>query len=120
MRTESGQTMTANEITAQLLIEIPRRFNGSVIVWRNNRIKAMAKGRGGTMRMVSAGVDGQADLSGIAGPVGRRLEIEVKAGKDQLSVEQIHFGQMIRKLGGIYLVARQVDETLAALEKELC
>lgn len=111
--------MSANEITAQLLIRIPEQFPG-VRVWRNNRVKAMAKGRGGTMRMVSAGVDGQGDISGIAGPHGRRVEIEVKAGKDQLSLVQIHFGHMIRKLGGIYLVARQVDETLAELEKELC
>jgi hypothetical protein len=108
----------ANELTADLLIRIPRRFR-EVRVWRNNRIKAMAKGRGGRMRMVSAGVNGQGDISGIAGPKGVRVEIEVKAGKDQLSLDQIRFGQMIRSHGGIYLVAHQVEPTLDDLAKEL-
>lgn len=56
----------ANEITAALLIRIPEDFP-QLRVWRNNRIKAMVIGRGGRMRMVNAGVNGQGDISGIAG-----------------------------------------------------
>jgi predicted RecB family endonuclease len=108
----------ANPLTAELLVRIPERFP-QARVWRNNRIKAMAVGRGGRPRMVDAGVNGQADISGIAGPLGRRLEIEVKAGKDVLSQDQIRFGNMIRERGGVYLVAREVDLTLNALAEQL-
>jgi hypothetical protein len=48
---------------------------------------------------------------------GRRLEIEVKAGRDTLSENQINFGKMIKELGGIYLVARDIDTTLEQLAK---
>ena len=106
----------ANEITANLLVEIPQQFP-QVRIWRNNRVKAMALGRGGKPRLVSAGINGQADLSGIIGPVGRRCEIEVKAGKDTLSREQIQFGHMIRSLGGVYIIARDVQAALKSLQE---
>jgi hypothetical protein len=62
------------------------------------------------MRRVQAGIDGQADISGIVGPSGKRLELEVKCGKDRQSLEQIAFERMIRERGGVYvLVAYQRD-----------
>lgn len=107
--------MTANELTSKLLIEIPKRFP-SVRVWRNNRVDAMVAGRGGKMRRVSAGIDGQADISGIMGPSGRRLEIEVKVGRDQMRHSQAAFELMIQSHGGVYLVARDTpDGVLGAL-----
>jgi hypothetical protein len=108
----------ANAITAGLLIEIPKRY-ARIRVWRNNRVKAMAIGRGGKQRMISAGVDGQADLTGICGPFGRKIEVEIKAGKDQLSEAQRSFRSMILSHGGIYVVARSVEEGIAALEEQL-
>jgi hypothetical protein len=109
----------ANDITAKLLERIPQEFPTTVRVWRNNRIKAIAIRRGGKKRLVNAGVNGQADISGIVAPSGRRLEIEVKAGKDRLSLDQINFGNMIRQLGGIYLVVRDLDSGLASLRAAL-
>lgn len=110
----SVNPLTANEITAALLIQIPQRFP-NIRVWRNNRIDAVVLRRGGSKQKVSAGVDGQADLSGIVGPLGRRLEIEVKACKDRMRDSQKGFARMITDLGGIYIVARDVAECLAAL-----
>lgn len=110
-----ARPITANQITAALLVEIPKRFP-KVRVWRSNRIDAMAVGRGGQLRRVSAGIDGQGDLSGIAGPSGRRVEIEVKAGKDRMRPSQISFKAMIVGAGGIYVVARDVKECLRELE----
>ena len=107
----------ANKLTAELLIEIPKRFP-NIRVWRNNRVDAMVPGRGGKMRRVQAGVDGQADLSGIIGPAGIRLECEVKAGKDRMSANQMAFMDMIRSHGGIHVVARDVTgalDTIAAM-----
>lgn len=108
----------ANAITAGLLDELPKRYL-FIRVWRNNRVKTMAIGRGGKPRMISAGVDGQADISGIIGPFGRRVEIEVKAGRDPLSDAQKAFRSMIIRLGGVHVVARDVDGALEDLALQL-
>lgn len=105
--------MTANEITSHLLIEIPKRFKARV--WRNNRVNVMAPGHGGKMRKVSAGIDGQADISGIIWP-GWRLEIEVKGPRDHQSPVQKAFQSMIREHGGIYMVATDVEGVLSDLQ----
>jgi hypothetical protein len=99
---------SANEITAQILLGVSKRFNGQIILWRNNRIDAMAVGRGGKLRKVSAGINGQGDITGIM-PDGRRIEIEVKTGKDRQSDAQAAFAKMIVAHGGIYIVARDVN-----------
>ena len=109
-----AKPMTANQITAALLVEIPKMFP-QVRVWRSNRIDAMAVGRGGQLRRVSAGIDGQGDLSGIAGPRGVRVEVEVKAGKDRMRPSQISFKAMIVGAGGIYVVAHDVEGCLKEL-----
>ncbi len=106
----------ANDITAQLLIEIPKRFPGAR-VWRNNRVDVMVPGRGGKPRRVQAGIDGQADITGIfpryhRGVTGLRCEIEVKAGRDKQSPEQFAFQRMITEAGGIYIVARSIEQCL--------
>ncbi len=119
--------LTANDITAQLLIEIPKRFPGRVWVYRNNRLEAKAVGRNGKTRHVSAGINGQGDLSGIltvehAGrKFGVRIEIEVKAtyakGKDRMSPSQLSMRSTVQGLGGLYLLAEDVDGCLAELER---
>ena len=108
----------ANVLTSELLVEIPRRFP-NIRVWRSNRIDALLTGAGGRLRRVKAGIDGQADISGIVGPTGRRCEIEVKAGKDRLSLDQYAFQHMIESHGGLYLIARDLDGTLAKLQAVL-
>lgn len=111
----------ANNLTAELLIEIPKRVHG-VRIWRNNRVSAMALGKNGKMRKVDAGINGQADISGIASipftakdSFGLRLEIEVKVGRDRQSDAQINFQEMILKHGGIYLIARDLEVTISHL-----
>jgi hypothetical protein len=108
----------ANAITAGLLAEIPKRYL-RIRVWRNNRVKAMAIGRGGKPRLISAGVDGQADITGIAGPSGRKIEVEIKAGRDRLSEDQLNFRRMILSHGGVYVVAQSVEDGLRALDAQL-
>lgn len=116
--------MTANEITAKLLIEIPRAFEGAR-VWRSNRVSAMAIGKGGRLRKVSAGVDGQGDLTGIF-PVlrngvwyGLSLNLEIKAGKDRMRESQKNFQAMILGSYGIYITAHSVEQCMEDLRKWL-
>lgn len=104
----------ANLMTAALLVEIPKRFP-HIRVWRNNRVDAMVPGRGGKLRRVQAGINGQADLSGIIGPLGTRVEIEIKSPTDRMSPEQTAFKLMIQSRGGVYLICRDVNETLHEL-----
>ncbi len=66
-------------------------------------------------RYVQFGEPGQADLSGIL-MGGRRLEIEVKTPQGNQSEEQRFFGETILRFGGLYVVARSVEETVAAVE----
>lgn len=104
----------ANKLTADLLIAIPREFP-QCRVWRNNRVDALVPGAGGRIRRVQAGIDGQADLSGVMAPSGRRVEIEVKAGRDRQSDAQKAFQKMITEFGGIYIVARSVEQCIEEL-----
>ncbi len=76
--------------------------------------------------LITVGTPGQADLNGIMklGPVGVRVEIEIKTGEAKQTPEQIFWMKMIRNMGGIYIVGRsesQVIEDLRAarLSKEL-
>lgn len=83
----------------------------NVRIWRQNTGKAMLKGR-----MVQFGVPGQADLSGIIAPNGRRLEIEVKSATGRVRPQQKAFGAMIEKMGGVFVVARTVEDVKDALQ----
>ena len=107
----------AAALTNELLLALTRELP-QICVWRNNRIDAMAVSRG-KLRRVSAGINGQADLSGIIAPSGRRIEIEIKAGKDRQSPMQTSFEAMITACGGVYLICRNVPETLSAIRKLL-
>lgn len=108
----------ANKLTAELLIEIPKQVL-NIRIWRNNRVDATLPGRNGILRRVQAGINGQGDISGIAGPTGVRVEIEVKAGKDRMSDIQKAFAEMILSHGGIYIVARSVEGCIAELRLRL-
>ena len=69
-------------------------------------------------RPVRFGVPGQADLSGLLAG-GRRLEIEVKGPRGRQTPEQCHFGAMIARFGGLYIVAHSLPEALSAIQEVL-
>lgn len=75
----------------------------NVWLYRNNRV-----GSGGTTRHISAGINGQADLSGLISPSGRRIECEIKAdyfrGHDRQSPVQEAFERRIVGMGGVYVL----------------
>lgn len=79
-------------------------------LWRMNTGKAQFGAA-----VVTFGVKGQADLSGIL-PGGRRLEIEVKAPGKYQTQDQKNYQTMIESFGGIYIVARSVADVARVLE----
>ena len=66
-------------------------------------------------RIVRFGIPGQADLTGIL-PGGLRLEIEVKSANGRQSTEQHAFQRMIERFGGLYILARSVEDVQLALD----
>jgi hypothetical protein len=129
---------TANGITAKLLIDIPARWPALVRVWRRNvgsavpygtvaqALDLLSAGRVSdashvlrAARTVAFGVAGEADIDGVVGPRGRRLAIEVKAGNDRQSMPQKAYQRMVVTHGGIYIVARSVEQAIADLAREV-
>jgi hypothetical protein len=123
--------MTANQITAALLVEIPKRFPDS-ICWRNNTGSGVGMGSvraaiaclkrndckgalGHLVRPVSFGLVGSSDILVLLGPTGRLAGVEVKAEGDRQSSGQAAWAARVRALGGIYVVARDVEGCLEEL-----
>lgn len=102
--------MTSSQLTAKLLIEIPK-LSPRVRVWRANVVAVKAGDR-----FVRAGLPGQGDIGGVIGPRGKILQVEIKVGKDRQSPKQIAFQSMIESLGGVYIIARELDEALRQIQ----
>lgn len=82
-----------------------------VRLWRANVLVARTQ----TGQVVRAGIKGQADISGILSPSGKRIEVEVKTGAGVPSEAQRNWCDMIAKFGGIAIVARSLDDVRAGL-----
>lgn len=123
---------TANQMTADLLIKIARRFPDSM-AWRNNTGRGIGwsqiKSAIGCLhrrdidgalkflvRPMSFGLIGSADLLVVLARNGRLLGIEVKAEGDGQRIEQIAWQRRLESLGGGYIIAVDVDGTLAELD----
>jgi len=79
--------------------------------WRQNTGVAYYENR-----PVKFGVPGAADISGILN-TGTRLEIEVKTPSGSQSQAQKRYQDMITKFGGVYILARCVDDVIEGLPK---
>lgn len=86
---------------------------GLARVWRQPTGAAYRAGR-----LVRYGKVGAADITGLL-INGRRVEIEVKTGGGVQSAEQKIFEDMITKMGGLYLVARQIEDAVKQITASL-
>lgn len=68
--------------------------------------------------VISFGVKGQADLSGIL-KTGHRLEIEVKTDTGKQSKDQEIFQKVIESKNGCYILARSVDDVQTGINSFL-
>lgn len=97
---------TANRITANIIRAINMQFR--CVAYRINNVGVWDEAKqvyrkGNTQK-------GIADISAIIR--GRALWVEVKAGKDKVSREQVIFRAEVERAGGVYFVARSTDEFL--------
>lgn len=97
----------------KLVGDILRTFGSlpGLRLWRANTGAA----RDRTGRVIRFGVVGQADISGVLAPHGRRVEIECKTATGRQTEQQARFQAMIEQHGGIYILARSVDDVRLAL-----
>lgn len=68
---------------------------------------------------IKIGIEGQADLSSIFGPIGKRIEIEVKTGTGRQTEAQHRWQRMIEKHGGIYILARDIEQVKEEIKNGL-
>jgi hypothetical protein len=82
-------------------------------IWRMSVGAAMTiDPRTRTMRKLTFGVPGQADLSGLLEPTGRRLEIELKTPTGRQTPEQRIWQAEIERYGGLYVLARSLEQAM--------
>lgn len=101
--------MREHEIQQRILLAIGNR--PGLRVWRN-QTGALKNDRG---QLIRFGCPGSADILGIMAPDGRFLAIEVKTDSGRQSDQQRHFQTMIENHGGLYILARSVEDVLGRL-----
>ena len=101
--------MTEHQIQQQIIASFGAR--PGMRIWRNNT-GALRDERG---HLVRFGLQGSADILGIMAPHGRLLAIEVKAGAGRQSEQQVRFQEMVTNHGGLYILARSVEDVAAVL-----
>ena len=80
-------------------------------LWRQNT--GVARVRGSHVRF---GMNGAGDITGIMDG-GRRIEIECKKPKAKQRQAQVEFGDMVRRHGGLYIIAFSVDDVKEILDR---
>lgn len=104
--------MTEAELQAEILLAVGSRPDCRI--WRNNT------GVGRTLsgqRVIRFGLVGSADLLGILRG-GRFLAVEVKTAKGRQSESQRNFQRMIEAMGGVYVLARDVQTVVDVIDEE--
>lgn len=102
--------MKSNEKATQKAILDYLALTG-VFHWRNNS-GAMRTEHGSFVRF---GAAGSPDIVVVLPPHGQLLGIEVKDGRGSLSATQKAFRDALEAVGGLYLVARSLDDVTSFL-----
>lgn len=103
--------MTEHEIQQLIMLAIGSR--PGIRIWRN-QTGALKDERGHLIRF---GLVGSADILGIMSPGGRFLAIEVKTHTGRQTEQQASFQRMIESHGGLYVLARSVQDAVSALDR---
>ena len=104
--------MTEAELQAEILLAVGSRPDCRI--WRNNT--GVGRSLSGD-RVIRFGLVGSADLLGILRG-GRFLAVEVKTAKGRQSEAQRNFQSMIESMGGIYVLARDVQTVVDVIDEE--
>lgn len=83
----------------------------ATMVWKNNTGKLPLPGGG----MIVFGLKGSADILGASR--GHPIAIEAKTGTGRQRDQQVKFQRAWEAAGGLYILARSVEDVLAALDR---
>lgn len=103
------------EIQRQIRLAAGRAVPGCIL-WRNSTgLATHAAGTAGERTVRYGLTKGGADLIGVltVGGVGIFLAVEVKTRVGRLSADQELFGRLVTNAGGVFIVARSVDDFVA-------
>lgn len=89
------------------------------VAWRQNNGGVYDVKLGSFRKKGKSEMQGVSDIIGYCKKTGKFMAIEVKIGKDTLSVEQRMFLEDVNKAGGIGLVVKSTDDFLAQYEEIL-
>jgi hypothetical protein len=106
--------MLEQDFLENLMLALGQRLD--LKCWRQNTGQVNTIHRGKVTGVFRAGPPtGAADVSGIVGPEGWRLEIELKGAKTKVRDPQIAWGEMISSRGGVHTQIRY-DEAMTMQE----
>lgn len=100
--------MTHSDLVNAILLEV----SPLGLAWNNNTGALKDK----TDRLVRYGLPGSSDVIACIG--GRFVGIEAKVGRDHQSAKQADFAAAVRRAGGIYILARSIDDVRNTLRLE--
>lgn len=100
--------MTHNDLVRNILITV----SPLGMAWQN----ATGALKDATGRLIRYGLPGSSDIIAII--AGRFVGIEAKVGRDQQRPNQAAFATAVQRAGGIYILARSVDDVINALTLE--
>lgn len=100
--------MTHNDLVRDILVDI----SPLGMAWQNNTGVL----RDATGRPVRYGLPGSSDIIAVVN--GRFVGIEAKVGADRQRQNQADFATAVRKAGGVYILARSVDDVRHTLALE--
>ncbi len=101
-----------NALVKSILLEISNDRYG-IRAWRNETGMAISP----TGHTIRYGLVGSCDILGVCRG-GRFLGIEVKTGSGRLRKEQEAFRDMIQRMGGLYILARSLEDVQKILTPE--
>lgn len=98
-------------------------ING-ILAWRENNAGIPVLRAGSVVGFRSPGIPGKPDIFAILalrnGHSGSLvLGIEIKTGKDRLRPEQVSFGKVLEKAGGLYWVIGNYEDFIHRIDKLL-
>ena len=87
-----------------------------IFAWRNNSGAAKMMRKDGSQGFIRFGAIGSPDILAILPPTGRLLAVECKSPTGRISPQQEAFGERIKAAGGVYVMARSIDDIIAVLD----
>ena len=110
----SKKGLSANKLTNSVLDYLN---STGFMAWRNNTMGVYDAKKQCYRRF--NGLRGVGDILGIHKETGTFLSVEIKAGKDKLSVYQMKFIEDIEKYNGLACEVRQISDLIDYLNKKI-